>query len=569
MSDDLSLDSLYVGGQPLITPYLERLRVREFLSEALGPPDPRAKLAPVDTAILLLRNIILSRHPLYGVASWLRRFDPLQLGVDAACLRLVNDDRLGRTLDKLFMADRRTVVTRFVVHMVDEFGIDLERLHNDSTSLTFSGAYEPESERADGRERLRITQGYNKDHRPDLKQLVWSLTVSSDGAVPIHYSVYDGNVTDDRTHIGIWEALCRITGGSDFLYVADCKLCTRENMHRIDSAQGQFLTVMPRTRKEDGQFKEWVVDNEVPWDIIWDRPALRRQDDPPERFEAVEAPEASSEGYRIVWYRSSEKWKRDERARETAIHTACEKLDDLRGKVGKRKLKTKEQVQSAVDGILDATGTATWVQVELSSREQHQHKQIGPGRPGKDTRYRRTTTVVFEPSFTLNTEGIRASAAADGIFPLITNIPTEAKTPLELLQIYKYQPFIEKRHEQLKTAAKVVPVNLKSPERIEAFLFLYFIAVTIHALIERDVRKAMAARDIDAIPLYPEERACQAPTADKILALFQPLRVHRLSDRGQPVKTFWDELSRVQRQVLRLLAVPTTEFGSGRRARNT
>lgn len=568
MSVGMSLDSLYVGGQPLITPYLKRLRVREFMSEALGPDDSRAKLSTVDTAILLLRNIILSRHPLYGVGSWLRRFDPPQLGLEATRLRLVNDDRLGRTLDKLFMADRRTLVTRFVVHMVDVFGIELERLHNDSTSLTFSGAYESELESTDGRKRLRIVLGHNKDHRPDLKQLVWSLTVSSDGAVPIHYSVYDGNVTDDKTHIGIWEALCRITGSSDFLYVADCKLCTRENMHRIDKAKGRFLTVMPRTRKEDRRFKEWIVENEVPWDIIWDRPALRRQDDPPERFEAVEAPEASSEGYRIVWYRSSEKWKRDERAREAAIHTACEKLGDLRGKVGKRKLKTEKQVQAAVDRILDETGTAAWVRVELSPSEQHQHKQIGPGRPGKDTRYRRTTTVVFEPSFTLDSAGIRASAAADGIFPLITNIPAEAKTPLELLQIYKYQPFIEKRHEQLKTAAKIVPVNLKSPERIEAFLFLYFIAVVIHALIERDVRKAMAARDIAAIPLYPEERACQAPTADKILALFQPLRVHHLSDRGRPVKTFWDELSGVQRQVLKLLAVPTSEFGQGRRARN-
>lgn len=510
MSVDLSLESLYVGGQPLITPYIERLRVREFLSEALGPADPRTKLAPVDTAILLLRNIILSRHPLYGVASWLRRFDPSHLGIEAARLRLVNDDRLGRTLDKLFLADRRTLVTRFVVHMVDEFGIELGRLHNDSTSLTFSGAYGPEPERTDGRKRLRITHGHNKDHRPDLKQLVWSLTVSSDGAVPIHYSVYDGNVSDDKTHIGIWEALCRITGSSDFLYVADCKLCTRENMHRIDNAQGRFLTVMPRTRREDGRFKEWIVENEVPWTIIWDRPSLRRQSDPAERFEAVEAPEASSEGYRIVWYRSSEKWKRDERAREAAIQSASEKLGDLRSKVGKRKLKTREQVQAAVERILDVTGTARWLQVELSPSGQHQHKQVGPGRPGKDTRYRRTTTVVFEPSFTLNTETIRASAAADGTFPLITNIPTEAKTPLELLQIYKHQPFIERRHERLKTAAKVVPVNLKSPERIEAFLFRYFLAVVIHALIERDVRKAMVAGDITAIPLYPEEHACQA-----------------------------------------------------------
>jgi hypothetical protein len=168
---------------------------------------------------------------------------------------------------------------------------------------------------------------------------------------------------------------------------------------------------------------------------------------------------------------------------------------------------------------------------------------------------------VFEPVATLDNDAVRASAAADGLFPVITNIPAADKTPLELLQIYKYQPFIEKRHEQLKTAAEVAPVNLKSPERIEAFLFLYFIATIIHALIEREVRQAMTAQGIDAIPLYPEARACEAPTADKILGLFEPMRVHHLFERGRAVKTFWDELSAVQRTVLDLLEVPTVAFG--------
>ena len=555
----LGLESLYVGGQPLVDPYLGRLRIRQFLADALGPADPRAKLAPVDTAMLLVRNVLLSRHPLYGVPEWVRRFDPPQLGLEASQLRLVNDDRLGRMLDKLFVADRRTLVTRLVLHMVETFGVDLERLHNDSTSITFSGDYKPMPARRDGRKRLRIVHGHNKDHRPDLKQLVWSLTVSSDGAVPIHYNVYDGNVTDDKTHIEIWDALCRITGGSDFLYVADCKLCTQKNMQHIAGAGGRFITVLPRTRREDGRFKAWILDHDVPWTVIWERP--RGRVEPPERFEAVEAPEASAEGYRIVWYRSSEKWKRDERTREEAIHAAFEKLDKLRAKVGKRNLKTQEQVQDAADGILEDTGTAAWVQVELQRRERHKHKQIGPGRPSKNTRYRRQTTVVHEPIATLKSEAIRSSAAADGLFPLITNIPAAGKTPLELLQIYKYQPFIEKRHEQLKTAAEVAPVNLKSVERIEAFLFVYFIAVMIHALLERDVRQAMAAQGIPSIPLYPEERACQAPTADKILGLFEHMRVHYLSERGRPLKTFWDELSSVQRTVLELLDVPTSSFG--------
>ncbi len=70
---------------------------------------------------------------------------------------------------------------------------------------------------------------------------------------------------------------------------------------------------------------------------------------PPERFEAVEDPERSAEGYRIVWYRSSEKWRRDEQARENAIHEARWGLRRLAERVGKHKLKRRQQVQQAVD----------------------------------------------------------------------------------------------------------------------------------------------------------------------------------------------------------------------------
>ena len=561
MNQDLGLESLYLGGQPIIRPFLERLRVRDFLEEALGRTDPRIKVPPVDNAMLLIRNLTLSRHPLYGVPEWARRFDPEQLDFQAEQIHLINDDRLGRTLDKLFESDRRTAMTRLVIHMVEEFGIDLQRLHNDSTSITFTGEYREKRPRKDDRRRLRIVLGYNKDHRPDLKQLVWSLTVTCDGAVPIHYNVYDGNKTDDKTHVEIWDALHKIVGGAEFVYVADSKLCTRENMAHISGHGGRFITVLPQSRKEDARFKEWILHNEVPWQLIWERPPLRKQDDPPDRFEAVEDQEPSAEGYRISWYRSSEKWRRDERARENSICTARQELQRLRERVGKRRLKTREQVQAAVDKILDKTKTRSWVKVELRMRLPYTLKQVGVGRPGINTRYKRQITPIYEPVVTLDEENIKASAAIDGIFPLITNIPAKEMPLLEILSIYKYQPFVEKRHEQLKTAAEVVPVNFKTPERIEAFLFLYFIAVTIHALIERQVRNAMKARGIRSIPLYPEERACRAPTADKILGLFEPLRRHRLFEKGRPIKTFWDELSEVQRLVLDLLEVPASTYG--------
>jgi len=270
----------------------------------------------------------------------------------------------------------------------------------------------------------------------------------------------------------------------------------------------------------------------------------------------------TTEGYGVVWFRSSEKWVRDEAARQQAIDRARYELHQLSERVGRRRLKTHRQVQAAVDTILASTGAAPWLRVKLVGRERHWHRQMQPGRPTWRTPYRRVSTTVWEPVVTIDQQAVRACAAADGIFPLVTNLPHDTHPPLEILKIYKYQAFIEKRHEQLKTAAEVVPVNFKSPERIDAFLFLFFVAITIHALLERQLRKAMTAHGIESLPLYPEARRCKAPTADKILALFEHQRRHRLLDTDRLVKTFWDPLSDIQQTVLQLLQVPLEEYGT-------
>jgi transposase len=561
--DGLQLRSEEIGAQPLIQPLVQRLRLRDFFDQAFGRPDARLKLPHVDSALLLVRNFVLSRHPLYGVPAWAQRFDPVRLELNAEQVALLNDDRLGRLLDKLFLVDRRTLMTRIIVHMVEEFGIERARIHNDSTSVTFCGEYPEGVPRADGRKVPRIVHGYNKDHRPDLKQLVWTLSITDDGGVPVHYNVDDGNVNDDQTHRQTWDILHQIIGTPRFIYTADCKLCTRANMSHIAERGGWFITVLPRSRKEEGEFKRWIVDNPVPWEVIWERAALRRKGDPPDIYEAYEdSRHITVEGYRVVWFRSSEKWVRDEGVRQQAIDRARYELHQLKERVGRRRLKQRRQVQAAVTAILTSTGAAPWVRVTLVARERHWHKQQTPGRPTWRTSYLRVTTTVWEPVLTIDPQAVRACAAADGIFPLVTNLPRHTHPPLQILKIYKYQAFIEKRHEQLKTAAEVVPVNFKSPARIDAFLFLFFIAITIHALLERQLRKAMNAHGIESLPLYPEARQCKTPTADKLLALFEHQRRHRLLEAGRHLKTFWDPLSDIQRTVLQLLHVPLEEYGS-------
>jgi transposase len=89
-------------------------------------------------------------------------------------------------LDRLFDTDRASLITTTVLGVIRAFNIDTSQLHNDSTTVTVTGNY-PD---ADGRTRggqptPAIVHGHNKDHRPDLKQLLFILTISADGAVPI------------------------------------------------------------------------------------------------------------------------------------------------------------------------------------------------------------------------------------------------------------------------------------------------------------------------------------------------------------------------------------------------
>ena len=166
----------------------------------------------------------------------------------------LNDDRVGRCLDRLFDADVPTLALAVVAHAVREFAVDLDELHNDSTTITFHGDYESAAEERTlrGRMRAAVTWGHNKDHRPDLKQLLYILTVTRDGAVPVQFRVESGNATDDRSHRATWDLLCKLTGRRDFLYVADCKLATAENMAYIHQ-QGRPVPQRPAPHPRRGR----------------------------------------------------------------------------------------------------------------------------------------------------------------------------------------------------------------------------------------------------------------------------------------------------------------------------
>jgi len=230
-----------VAGLPIIYDIIERMDLRQILYDAIGSHG-NEEFPAVETLILMVINLTQGKRPLYELEQWVQSIDPHCLGHKSFPKGTINDDRFGRALDKLYKTDRASLMTRLVTDVVKIFDLKMDRIHNDSTSLVARGAYPGKTDTG-----FELKNGHSKDHRPDLKQLVYSLSICSDGAVPVHQKTYSGNRTDDTTHIETWDALCSIQPDPSFLYVADSKLCTDEQLHHIDSHKGRAITLMPET----------------------------------------------------------------------------------------------------------------------------------------------------------------------------------------------------------------------------------------------------------------------------------------------------------------------------------
>ena len=125
--------------------------------------------------------------------------------------------RRAGALDRLFEADRAALLTEVVLAVAKRFAVQLKRLHNDSTSIAFCGQYRDGRTSRSGQRAPAITCGYSKDHRPDLKQLLFILTTDADGGVPVQFRTVDGTTNDSITHIETWTTLRCVAGRADFL----------------------------------------------------------------------------------------------------------------------------------------------------------------------------------------------------------------------------------------------------------------------------------------------------------------------------------------------------------------
>jgi transposase len=549
-----------LGPLPLINHFIERMGLDDALERHV-PSDQRCVVPHARALGVLLRSIIVEREPIYRQQETVQDFASGMFGIAAEDMAHLDDDRLGRALDRLFDADRAGLITNVVVAVGQAFSLKFDEFHNDSTTVSFYGAYRAAwGRKIRGRTAPAITHGHSKAHRPDLKQLLFILTMGADGNIPVAFRCSDGNTSDSRTHIETWNTLRTVAGRADFLYVADSKLCSRENMDHIDRAGGRFVTVLPRSRSEDEEFRKWIQTHTPEWTCVWDRQHPRYADGPRDRWCVLRAQLPSAEGWTVVWVWSTLLTLRQEARRQRNMAAASEELAELRERLAgpRTRLRRAADIDFQIKTILEKHHVARYLKVERTVREDHIFKQARRGRPGPSTTYRKITKRRFDIEWRVDQDAIAYDHKSDGMYPLITN--DRNLSPAQVLEAHKGQPMIEKRFEQIKTVHEIAPVLLKNEGRIEALFTLYFLALLVQAIIERELRLAMKRENIAELPLYPEQRDCARPTTEQILRLFSLAERHQLLQDGKTVQVFDVQFTDLQRHVLKLLGVSENAF---------
>src|ERR671923_585998 len=190
----------------------------------------------------------------------------------------LHDYRLGQILEALFAAQLNRVFGAIALNALEVYTISTPWLHQDTTTIRLFGAYEEETRPVAGLVPPRPAYGHSKDGHDDLKQVLLSLGVSSEG-LPLRMGLRDGNTSDStETPVAIEECLALGLDGVRSI-VADSKAyCKRTLGLCLEQGVG-LITLVPRTCAVRQEVETWGQQH-GPLPLLLEKPGRTRQESP-------------------------------------------------------------------------------------------------------------------------------------------------------------------------------------------------------------------------------------------------------------------------------------------------
>ena len=264
-----------VAHLPLVLGVVRKLNVAALI-DIFCPPHPAHLLSCGRGVEALLLAILDGHHALYKVGARLADRGVLPLLQPSLQGASLHDNRLGQILDALFAVNLNRVFGAIALNALEVYALATSWLHQDTTTITLYGAYEETARPVKGPVSPRPAYGHSKDGHDDLKQVLLSLGVSSDG-LPLRIGLRDGNTSDStETPVAIEECLALGLDGVRGI-VADSKAyCKRTLGLCLEQGVG-LITLVPRTCAVRQEVEAWGQQHGA-LPLLLEKPGRTRQE---------------------------------------------------------------------------------------------------------------------------------------------------------------------------------------------------------------------------------------------------------------------------------------------------
>jgi transposase len=533
---------------PLIGQLMDQMRLPQIINETVTKPNSQAIVDAGTMISGMILNLLsdakirlyrlshfFEDKPMPLIFPWKQNLTPSNF----------TEERGGNVLDEFYRSNPQKIFSMLTHSNIKLYNINTNNIRVDTTSKSFYGAYETNMP-----EPIDITQGFSKDKRHDLKQIMFGTATSSDG-IPILGEVMSGNTSDMTFNKGWIKTVRQALQKSDddfLLYTADSAAVTEENLKLFKEYHVDMISRLP---ERYGLAEELI--NQAISANIWTEIGTLSEGKKAATYKSVSFErELYGDAYRFVVFHSSSLDKR--------------KLKTLNSKIEKEKLelikKVEEESKREFFCEADARAEIEKFQKEDKSKFHTITSEIievekiikrnkrGRLKKGETSHQEKRFLLKFEP--VLDVTSCNQEQERCGLFVLITSLKDMEKYPdREILSQYKGQQAVENIFKFIKDPALVGAYCLKNPERIVAFGYILLMAAQVYTILERVVRKNLENPDEEPVEGLNRQKT-KRPTAYAIEYVLSAILVMRVQKKKYEEWILSKELDKNQKRMLNL-----------------
>lgn len=526
---DLDFQPHQLAHLPITTEYIQRLGILTAVDEAL-PRDGRNKVSDAECVALMILNILSGRVGLYHMGPWLEATDPAVVLADGCEPGHFSDARLAGTLDRIFDYGPDNLLTDVVLsYLLRDEAPEEYCVHQDTTSLKLYGEYANVLQQGAPVPK----HGYSKDHRPDLKQLVYGMSLHGPTGMPLCVSTLDGNTSDkeaNQLHIDRLAGL--LPPEDDVTLVADGKLADKNTIGRVLDAAFHFITLLPRSYKLRNQLAEQAaaMPGELP-QLAREKGRNANKPDHVYRGTSFNAPftvldpetgEDKQQQMRFLVVESPQLARKFEAGLERQLLKERNRFQGAMKKLEGTDFVCEEDAEKAF-WTFTKEPKLHRVSVGCSSVEVTLPRKRS-GRPRKgEVAPTKTVWRLHTLSIEVDQDAVERTRGHARFFVLITDhLDTERWPDVRVLSEYRHQRMIEGHtgFRWLKGPNMVAPMMLNTPARMAALGMVFVLALLVRNYIQTTIRANLA--DIKGLT-FPnmDYKPTKAPTTENVFWLFR------------------------------------------------